>query len=310
MDAANRLKGEVVETKALRSKELGKEFGAIVFLKLENEQHTGSFKYRGALNKLLSLNEPLSPIAAASTGNHGLAISRVLKDFGAKGTIYLPVTTEEHKREVLSEGVADLVFSGDDGIDAEREARRVAEQERRVFISPYNDWQIIAGQGTVGVELLRQAGSLDYVFVSVGGGGLISGLALILKTHLPTIKIIGCSPERSNVMQASVEAGRIVEQHSQPTLSDGTAGQIESDTITLPLCVDLVDEWLMATEEEIANAMRRVYREHGIKIEGAAGVAVACFLGYKKNLTKKRLALIICGGNISDENFQSVLDQT
>lgn len=310
MDAAIRLKGEVVETKALRSKELGKDFGATVFLKLENEQHTGSFKYRGALNKLLSLNEPIHPPVAASTGNHGLAISRVLKDSGMKGTIYLPVTTEEHKSEALREGVADLVFSGDDGIDAEREARRVAEQERRMFISPYNDWQIIAGQGTIGVELLRQAGSLDYVFVAVGGGGLISGLALVLKNHLPTIKIIGCSPARSNVMQASVEAGRIVEHLSQPTLSDGTAGQIESDTITLPLCTDLVDEWLTATEEEIADAMRRVYHEHGIKIEGAAGVAVACFLGYKKNLTKKRLALIICGGNISDEKFQTVLDQT
>ena len=120
MDAAIRLKGEVVETKALRSKELGKDVGAIVFLKLENDQHTGSFKYRGALNKLLSMNEPLRPLVAASTGNHGLAVARVLEDSGAKGTIYLPVTTEEHKREALSEGVADLVFSGDDGIDAER----------------------------------------------------------------------------------------------------------------------------------------------------------------------------------------------
>ncbi len=309
MNAARRLKGEVVETKALRSKQLGKDFGATVFLKLENEQHTGSFKYRGALNKFLSLREPLRPLVAASTGNHGLAVSRVLQDFGVKGTIYLPVTTEKHKAEALRDGIADLVFNGDDGIDAEREARRVAERERSVFISPYNDWQVIAGQGTVGVELLRQAGSLDYVFAAVGGGGLISGLALVLKNHLPTVKIIGCSPARSNMMHASVEAGRIVEKPSQPTLSDGTAGQIESDTITLPLCTDLVDEWVTATEEEIADAMRRVYHEHGIKIEGSAGVAVACFLGFKKNLTKKRLALIICGGNISDNKFQTVLDQ-
>ena len=160
----------------------------------------------------------------------------------------------------------------------------VAEHEGYKFISPYNDWRIIAGQGTIGIELAEQIRPLDYVFVAVGGGGLISGIALALKNHIPTIRIVGCSPERSNVMQTSVEVGQIIELPVQSTLSDGTAGGIETDSITLSLCTDLVDDWVSVTEEKIAEAMRFIAREHGIKIEGAAAVAVAGFQGYQKNL--------------------------
>ncbi len=307
MDAAIELKGGVIQTPVLQSDALAKNSGADVFLKLENEQHTGSFKYRGALNKLLSLGGSPPSVIGASTGNHGLAMSMVLRELELEGTIFLPSTTAKHKVNSLREHDINLAFHGEDGIDAEQKARQTAEQEGSAFISPYNDLQIIAGQGTIGVELLGQIGPLDYLFASVGGGGLISGIALALKTHLPTVTIVGCSPERSNVMQKSVEAGVIVEQPLQPTLSDGTAGGIEADSVTLPLCMELVNDWVSATEEEIAGAMRLVYQEHGIKIEGAAAVTVACFLGYRKCLTGKRVALVICGGNISDEHFDTVL---
>ncbi|MXW15284.1 MAG: pyridoxal-phosphate dependent enzyme [Rhodothermaceae bacterium] len=309
MDAAVELKGGVVQTPVLQSDALARSSGADVYLKLENEQHTGSFKYRGALNKLLSLGVSPPPVIGASTGNHGLAMSMVLRELELEGTIFLPSTTAKHKVNSLRNHDINLAFHGKDGIEAEQKARHTAEREGGTFISPYNDLQIIAGQGTVAVELLEQIESLDYLFASVGGGGLISGIALVLKTHLPTIMIVGCSPERSNVMQKSVEAGVTVEQPLQPTLSDGTAGGIEADSLTLPLCMELVDDWVSATEEEIASAMRLIYREHGIKIEGAAGVTVACFLKYGKCLTGKRVALIICGGNISDEHFDAVLSQ-
>lgn len=309
MDAAIELKGGVIQTPVLQSDALAKSSGADVFLKLENEQHTGSFKYRGALNKLLSLGESPPPVIGASTGNHGLAMSMVLRELELEGTIFLPSTTAKHKVNSLRKHDISLAFHGEDGIDAEQKARQTAEREGGAFISPYNDLQIIAGQGTVGVELLEQIGSLDYLFASVGGGGLISGIALALKTHLPSVTIVGCSPERSNVMQKSIEAGIIVEQPLQPTLSDGTAGGIEADSVTLPLCMELVDDWASATEEEIASAMRLIYREHGIKIEGSAAVTVACFLKYGKCLTGKRVALVICGGNISDEHFDAVLSQ-
>ena len=309
MDAAVELKGGVIQTPVLQSDALARSSGADVYLKLENEQHTGSFKYRGALNKLLSLGVSPPPVIGASTGNHGLAMSMVLRELELEGTIFLPSTTAKHKVNSLRDHDINLAFHGKDGIEAEQKARHIAEREGGAFISPYNDLQIIAGQGTVAVELLKQIESLDYLFASVGGGGLISGIALVLKTHLPTIMIVGCSAERSNVMQKSVEAGVIVEQPLQPTLSDGTAGGIEADSLTLPLCMELVDDWVSATEEEIASAMRLIYREHGINIEGAAGVTVACFLKYRKCLTGKRVALVICGGNISDEHFDAVLSQ-
>ncbi len=305
MDASIQLNGRVIQTPAIASDTLGNTTRASVFLKLENEQHSGSFKYRGALNKFLSLREFDAPLSIASTGNHGLAASMVMDELGLVGTVYIPSTTDQHKIDSLCQNKADIVFHGKDGIEAEQKAREVAECDGHEFISPYNDWKIIAGQGTIAIELLEQLGPLDYIFVSVGGGGLISGIALALKNHLPSITIVGCSPERSNVMQKSVEAGYIVEQPILPTLSDGTAGGIEADTVTLALCMDLVDDWVIATEEEIANAMQLINREHGIKIEGAAGVAVACFQRYHRDLTNKRVALIICGGNISDHKFDT-----
>ncbi len=310
MDAARQLREKVISTPVLPSEILGNASGAKVFLKLENLQYTGSFKYRGALNKILSLGNSFPSLVVASTGNHGLATSMILKDYGLDGTIYIPTTADKQKVESLRKLGSKLEFHGEDGIDAEYEARRVADQNGQVFISPYNDWQIIAGQGTIGIELLEQVGPLDYVFASVGGGGLISGIALALKTHLPAVKIIGCSPERSNVMHESVKIGRIIEQPLQSTLSDGTAGGIESDTLTLSLCTDLVDDWMTATEEEIAGAMRLIYQEHDHKIEGAAAVTVACFLRYEKELVDQRVALVICGGNISDDKFDAVLSES
>ncbi len=309
MDAAIALKGSVIQTPASHSNTLSENSGADVFLKLENQQHTGSFKYRGALNKLLSLGESPPPVTGASTGNHGLAMSKVLHELELDGTIYVPSTTAQHKVNSLRNYDIKLTFYGKDGLETEQKARQIAEREGGIFVSPYNDVHIIAGQGTVGLELLEQIGSLDYVFASVGGGGLISGIALALKFHLPSVTIVGCSPERCNVMQKSVDAGVIVEQPLQSTLSDGTAGGIEINSITLPLCMEFVDDWVHATEEEIASAMRFIYREQGIKIEGAAGVTIACFLKYRKYLTRKRVALVICGGNISDEQFDTLLSQ-
>ncbi len=310
MTAAENLKGAIVHTPLIESKSLGESHGATVYLKLENEQRTGSFKYRGALNKILSLENSPRPLTVASTGNHGLAVCLIAEEFGTNYTLYVPSTTDLHKVDTLKKHGANLMFHGKDPLETERKARQVAKQKGYEFISPYNDWYIIAGQGTVGIELLQQTGPIDYVFLSVGGGGLMSGLALALRAHLPDVILVGCSPERSNVMQKSVEAGHIIEQPNQSTLSDGTSGGIEEDAITLSLCMDLVDDWKTATEDEIASAMRLIYQEHRIKIEGAAAVAVACLQNYDKDLTNKTIGIIICGGNISDERFERVLNAT
>jgi len=305
MTATETLKGNVVFTPIIECEKLSELHSGTVYLKLENQQHSGSFKYRGALNKLQSLED--LPHTVASTGNHGLATCMIAKDLHLDQTIYIPSTTDAYKVDKLKNHGADLIVHGKDATEAEQKAREIANQKGYAFISPYNDWKIIAGQGTIGIELFEQTGPLDYVFVSVGGGGLISGLSLALKAHMPNVIVIGCSPERSNVMQKSVEAGQIVEQPALSTLSDGTAGGIEEDAITLPLCMDLIDDWETATEDEIGRAMRLIYQQHHMKIEGAAAVAVACLMKYKKDLTGKIISVIICGGNISDERFENVL---
>ena len=185
MNAAERLKGNVIKTPVLASRSLANLNRGEVFLKLENHQHTGSFKYRGALNKLLTLNRSSSSVTLASTGNHGLATSQILKEFNLPGTTYVPSTADKQKVETLRGSGMKVIFHGTDGIHAELEARREAEHTGQEFISPYNDWQVIAGQGTVGLEILEQLGPLDFVFIAVGGGGLISGIALALKNSPP-----------------------------------------------------------------------------------------------------------------------------
>ena len=224
-------------------------------------------------------------------------------------TIYLPERASPRKIEKLGAFPVALCRVPGDALNAEISAREAAAQRGQLFISPYNDPHIIAGQGTIAVELLRQQPQLDAVFATVGGGGLMSGIASYLKASARAVQTIGCQPERSAVMLASVRAGRIVEEESSlPTLSDGSAGGIEEQTITFDLCRRHVDHWLTVSEEEIAGAMRLIYRESSEIIEGAAGVAVASLLQMGKRCAGKRLAVVICGGNVDEETWQRVLE--
>ena len=308
--AASRIRPHIVETPLLPSPSLSERTGAHVFLKLENRQHTGSFKLRGATNKLLSLTaeERAHGVVTASTGNHALAVARAAAHLDVAAAIYLPEDASPRKIEKLKAFPVALRRVPGDALNAEISAREAAAQSGRLFISPYNDPHIIAGQGTIAVELLHQQPDLDAVFVTVGGGGLMGGVASYLKASGPAVQTIGCQPENSAVMLASVSAGRIVETESLPTLSDGSAGGIEAQTVTFDLCQRHVDHWLTVSEEEIAAAMRLIYREHGAIIEGAAGVAVANLLKTEKRFAAKRLAVVICGGNVDEETWQRVLE--
>jgi threonine dehydratase len=165
----------------------------------------------------------------------------------------------------------------------------------------------VAGQGTIGAELREQIDEIDSVFISVGGGGLISGIAGYLKSLRPETKIIGCSPENSQVMMQSVKAGKILDLPSLPTLSDGTAGGLEPGAITFEYCSKLVDDWITVSEEEIAESMRLFMPAHNMTIEGAAGVALASSLKWKDRLKDQKIVIIICGGNISPDTLKSVL---
>ena len=173
------------------------------------------------------------------------------------------------------------------------------------YLSPYNDPEVIAGQGTCGIEIRDQLPDVDAVYVAVGGGGLIAGVASVLKAHNPQIKVYGCQPEASAVMAKSVAAGEILDMPSDPTLSDGTAGGIEAKAITFDLCRELIDDFILVSEDEIAAAMRVYIEAEKEPLEGAAGVALAALLKHKDAEPGRKVAVIICGGNVS----QQVLDQ-
>src|SRR5687768_7227386 len=267
--ASRRLAPYALETPLLPARSLAPH----AWFKCENVQRTGSFKIRGALNKLLvlSADERERGVVASSTGNHGLAVAEALRLTSGRGTVVVSASASPYKRERLTKAGLAVIVSDGDPMTAELEARALAESEGRVYVSPYNDPDVVAGQGTVAVELLAQRPIVEAVFVAVGGGGLVAGMAAYLKSVRPDISVVGCWPEHAAAMYHSVCAGRLIEVPDEPTLSDGTAGNIEPGAITLPLCRDLIDELVLVTEEAIAAAMRDAMVTDHLVIEGAAG---------------------------------------
>ncbi len=311
-EAAQRIRPLVRVTPLEYSPTLSAQVGCSLFLKMENVQVTGSFKARGAVNKLLCLGpeERAAGVVTASTGNHGLAVAYGTQQLGIRGTIFLPENVAPHKIAALRRYPVELRLFGTDCALTEQEARRHAERTGAVYISPYNDVDVVAGQGSVAVELEQELGRVDWLFVAVGGGGLIAGCAAYLKGRGQQTRVVGCLPANSPTMYESIKAGRIVDVAVQPTLSDATAGGIEPGAITFPLCQELVDDWVLVSEEQIKAAIRLMFEEHRMVIEGAAGVAVAGALGY---LRKERPAgdtkgvAILCGGNIAIEQFKELV---
>jgi len=309
LTAATRIRPHVRRTPLEPSADLGRESGGPVFLKLENFQHTGSFKVRGAINRLMTLDPEQRKvgIVTASSGNHGLAVAYGMDRLGIKGVIYLPEGASALKVQLLENLGAEIRFHGSTCEATESYARRQAEKTGQVYISPYNDPFVMGGQGTVGLEIMDRLPQADCIMLSVGGGGLIAGVAGAVKAVRKATRIVGCLPDRSPVMAASVRAGRIVDIESRDTLSDGTAGGIEADTITFDPCRSLVDDWVQVTEEEIRSAMIRVFDNHRLVIEGAAGVTVAGFLKLAPQLTGKTVVLVLCGGNIDVGVFKTLV---
>ncbi|MBC7185975.1 MAG: threonine/serine dehydratase [Calditrichaeota bacterium] len=311
-EASERIRPLVRATPLEYSAPLSELVGCHVFLKMENVQVTGSFKPRGAVNKLLCLRqeERQAGIVTASTGNHALAVAYAAEKLGLQGTLFLTENASPQKVAALRRSSLSLRFFGHDCAVTEQEARREASRTGAVYISPYNDLDVVAGQGTVAVELEAELGRVDYLFAAVGGGGLIAGCAGYLKGGGQKTQVVGCLPANSPTMYESIKAGRIVEVAVRPTLSDGTAGGIEPGAITFPLCQRLVDDWVLVSEEEIRAALRQVFEEHRLVIEGAAGVAVAGALNFLRQTLPDRhanAAIILCGGNIAIDRFKEVV---
>jgi threonine dehydratase len=283
--------------------------GANVFFKCENLQHTGSFKARGALNKLLSLSDAdrARGVVSASTGNHGAAVAFAATKVGTTALIFMPDKASSSKLAAIKRLGGQMRVFGSDSVEAEAYARSYAAEQGLAFVSPYNDRLVIGGQGTIGLELTGQLPEVDAVLVAVGGGGLISGIAAALKQARPQVQIIGCWPENSQVMYQSIKAGRILDLPSKPTLSDGTAGGVEAGSITFPLCRDLVDAFETVSETQIADHMRQFMTAHHQLIEGSAAVPIAALVKRQTEFAGKNVVVVLCGANIGLEALKDVL---
>jgi threonine dehydratase len=279
-----------------------------VYFKLENLQQTGSFKLRGATNKILCLTpeQAACGVIAASNGNHGLGVAAAAQRAGIAAEVYVSSHVSPAKAQRIEELGARIHRAGSDPLDAELAARAASEESGKVFISPYNDLDVMAGQGTIAVELLRQLPRVDAVFVAVGGGGLIGGIGAYLKHASPQTEVVGCWPRNSPVLYECMKAGRILDVPESYTLSESTAGGLEPGSVTLDVCRNVIDHCVLVSEEQILAAMRRVHDAKGWIMEGAAAVAMAALEQEISNYAGKNVVVVICGGNVSPEVLRRV----
>ncbi len=302
--------GGVRETSLDESGIFSERTGTRFLLKGEHLQRTGSFKMRGAMNKLLCLDksERKQGIITASSGNHGMATTQAARVAGLEATVYEPETISPLKLANMKRLGAQTVLVPGNGVKAEIAGRAAAKQQARTFVSPYSDLDIIAGQGTIGLELAAQCADLAAVYICVGGGGLISGIGSYLKALRPEIDVIGCWPENATAMHLCLERGEIYDTPETKTLSDGSAGGVEPGAITFPLCQQVIDRHVLVSEDEIAGAMCDMAANENFIIEGAAGVALGAAFKTAGDYKARSIAVVICGRNIALDTFRSVLE--
>lgn len=294
--ARQRMKGLIYETPTLPARVLGDELGCDLRFKAENFQLTGSFKMRGASSKMTAL-EPGQRLITASSGNHGIASSRAASLTGQDLTVVLPENVAKAKLEKIRAFGVEVILKGAESGLAEAHAQSLAASDGYTYVSPYNDPDVIAGQGTIGLELLEQVGQVDNVFISMGGGGLISGIGSVLRCFGGQTRVIGVAAQNSAALAASMRAGRIVETEHLDTLADGVAGGVDEDSLTLPLAMDVIDQVVTCTEEEIALALRRLARDENMLVEGAAALALAGFMQISDQLRGQTSIVLLCGAN-------------
>jgi threonine dehydratase len=288
---------------------LSREIEGEVWLKLDSMQRTASFKFRGALNKILSLTEAEldKGVVSASTGNYALAIAEAMSIRKRRATIYVAKDIEPSRLELLRTHGLDLVIHGEGAWDAEKEARRVAGAEEKIYASPYNDPIVVGGQGTCGYEISKQLPDLDAAFFACGAGGLLTGSAGWLKSHNPDVLAFGVSPENSPVMYESMRANKMVEIETFPTLADTCAGGVDLDTITLELLQRYVEEIVLLTETEIEESIRLLFEQHRLVVEGSGALGVGGLLKRKERFKGKKVVAVVCGRNIDLEVFRRII---
>lgn len=295
--AAGRIAGVAVRTPLVPSPELSSRNGAEVLLKLEGVQPTGSFKVRGAASKILSLDpeEAARGVVTASTGNHGRAMAYVASRLGIPAAVCVSDNVPPGKVAALEALGCELVIGGDSQSAALETAARMVEGRGMTLVHPFDDPQVIAGQGTIGLEILEDAPWIDVVLVPLSGGGLISGVGLAMKALRPTVRVVGISMEHGAVMAASLEAGHPLELPEEPTLADSLQGGIGLDNrLTFDICRDLVDDVVLLDEAEIADAMGLAFGAHRLILEGGGAVGIGAILAGK--VEPSATTAVVCSG--------------
>jgi threonine dehydratase len=303
----DRIKEFIRKTPLIHSEFLSELCHNNVYMKLENLQLTNAFKIRGALNRMqiLSPEEKTQGVITASSGNHAQGLALAAKHLGISAKIVVPVNVSKTKLSKIEKFEVEIIQEGDFD-EIEGIARKIAFQENITYISPYNDIEIIAGQGTITLEIYEDLKEVDTIIVPIGGGGLISGIAFTAKSINPNIKIIGVQTKGASTMYKSWKAGKIIKVEEFDTLAEGLLGGLESNAITFDIILKNIDEIVLVNEESIRNAINLLWKYEGQIVEGAGATVVAYILEKKQELAGKNIVTVISGGNIDSDLFNEI----
>ena len=301
-EARRRLASRISKTPLLPSSWLSSIADGEVYLKIESLNLTNSFKIRGAVNAALRRSEGIDTeppvVGAASAGNHGRSLALAAEELGMPCVIFTPKTAPEAKQAAIRRHGAVLHSDCEDYDEAEKRAREFAEREGATYVSPYNDRDVIAGAGTIGLEIMEALPAVDVVVAPLGGGGLASGVGLALKAASPRATLVGVEVEASSPFTLSLEAGRITEITPRNSLADGLVGNLEPGTMTFPLVRDVVDDVVTISEEELGRAMKGLATEERLIVEGAGAAATAAIMAGKASKPGQRVISLVTGGNV------------
>ena len=307
-EAQKRIAPFINYTPLIHSKHLSNN--STVKLKLESLQITGSFKLRGAINKLLSLNKDQKQkgVIAVSTGNHGKGVAYAANILGIKSTICMSSMVSQYRKEAIEALGAKVKIVGNNSDEADQYAKKLAKKENITLVHPFDDEEIIAGQGTVGLEMLETFPDVDTVVVPTSGGGLSGGIALAIKLQKPGVKIIAASMKRGPSMYESLKLGKPVDVEEVETLADCLGGSIGIDNkYTFKIAQETIDDFVLVDEDKIAEGIKLNFVEHKLVTEGAAATAVMVVKDNMTQLLGKNIICLICGGNIDSELFTKLI---